>query len=278
MELIMAILTNWCAPKLFIELAHGIQVQRRVIVAIILREVRTRFGQYHLGYLWAVLVPLMFIGVLTMVHIALGRRAAYGVSIEMLMLTGMLVWLTFVETQTQTANAYRANRQLVVYPMVTVVDIVIARVILEFASKLRVMVVLMVIFWTAGYNVSMDDPLGVVLNLATICYMAACYGHIIGCIIVVMPSIQFIINSSRRVLFYTSGAIFLLSDVPDAWLPYILLNPIAHVIDFGRGAWLAAYHAPYGDMMYIVQWIIALTALAAIAEKIARRRRLGSNT
>ena len=38
------------------ELLQGLAVLRRVIVAIVLREVRTRFGQYHLGYLWAVTV------------------------------------------------------------------------------------------------------------------------------------------------------------------------------------------------------------------------------
>ena len=37
------------APSPLRELLQGLAVQRRLIVAIVLREVRSRLGQYHLG-------------------------------------------------------------------------------------------------------------------------------------------------------------------------------------------------------------------------------------
>ncbi|MBT6312673.1 MAG: ABC transporter permease [Alphaproteobacteria bacterium] len=138
------------APSLLSELLQGLAVQRRVIVAIILREVRTRFGQYHLGYLWAVIVPLLFIMTLAFVYAALGRRAAHGASVELLLLSGMMAWLTFIDTQNQASRAYQTNRQLVVYPMVSVGDIVIARALLELGTKLAVMTILIALFWAAG--------------------------------------------------------------------------------------------------------------------------------
>ncbi len=92
------------APSLLSELLQGLAVQRRVIVAIILREVRTRFGQYHLGYLWAVIVPLLFIMTLAFVYAALGRRAAHGASVELLLLSGMMAWLTFTDAQNQASR------------------------------------------------------------------------------------------------------------------------------------------------------------------------------
>lgn len=264
-------------PTIVTELLNGLAVQWRVIVAVVLREVRTRFGQYHLGYLWAVIVPLLFIVTLAFVYAALGRRTAHGASVEVLLLSGMMAWLTFTDTQNQTSRAYQTNRQLVVYPMVSVVDIVIARALLELGTKLAVMMILIALFWAAGYDVAIADPLGVAIAMLTVTYLGAVFGHAIGCILVIAPSFLFIVATSRRVLFFTSGVLFLLSDVPDEWRRYVLYNPLAHVIDLTRGAWIGSYTAPYGDIVYVAGWAVGLTAAAAIGELVARRRRLGAN-
>jgi capsular polysaccharide transport system permease protein len=248
-----------------------------VIVAIVLREVRTRFGQYHLGYLWAVFVPLLFIVTLAFVHAALGRQAAHGTSVEVLLLSGMMAWLTFTDTQNQTSRAYQTNRQLVVYPMVSVVDIVIARALLELGTKFGVMTILIALFWAAGFDVEIADPLGVVAAMLTVAYLGAMFGHTIGCVLVVAPSFLFIVATSSRVLFFTSGVLFLLSDIPAEWRTYILYNPLAHVIDLTRGAWISSYSAPYGEVGYVASWAVGLTATAAVGELVARRRRLGAN-
>ncbi len=265
------------SPSIITEMIQGLAVQWRVIVAVVLREVRTRFGQYHLGYLWAVIVPLLFIVTLAFVYAALGRRAAHGASVEMLLLSGMMAWLTFTDTQNQASRAYQTNRQLVVYPMVSVVDIVIARSLLELGTKLAVMMILIALFWTVGYDVGIADPLGVAFAMLVVTYLGAVFGHTIGCILVVAPSFLFIVATTRRILFFTSGVLFLLSDVPDEWRVYVLYNPLAHVIDLTRGAWIGTYNAPYGDVTYVAGWAVGLTAAAAIGELAARRRRLGAN-
>ena len=119
------------APCPLSELLQGLAARWRVILAIVLHEVWTWFGQYHLGYLWAVIVPLLFTMTLTFVYAALGRRAAQGASVELLLLSGMMAWLTLTDTQNKASRAYQTNQQLAVYPMVSVFDIVIARALLE---------------------------------------------------------------------------------------------------------------------------------------------------
>jgi len=257
------------------EAFDGLRVEARVVGAVILREVRTRFGDYYLGYLWAVFVPLLFVLSLTILFAVLGRRDAHGAPMEVLLFSGMMAWLTFSDTQAHASRAYSVNRPLLVYPMVTVVDIVIARTILEFATKICATIILAFLFSAAGVPVGIDDPLAVILVMAAMGYLGACFGHVIGCIMVLAPSFSFIIASTRRMLFFTSGVLFLLSDIPDAWREYILLNPLAHLTDMARGAWIVGYSAPYGDPYYVLEWAIGLTAAAAIAESAVRRRRSG---
>ncbi len=259
------------------ELLRGAATQARVVKALILREVRTRFGRYYLGYLWAVLFPLMFVLMLTVVFAFIGRRTAHGAPMEVLLLSGMMAWRAFIDTQVQVAGAYQSNRPLLVYPQVTVFDIVIARTVLEFSTKLWATVILGLLFFAVGVDIQLYDPLGIVLGMIMMSYFSMCFGHIVGCIMVEMPSVTFLVATTQRALFFTSGVLFLLSDLPAEWRKYVLYNPLAHIIDYGRGAWIEGYSAPYADMGYVFQWAIGMTVAAIIAEGAVRRRRAGVN-
>ena len=46
----------------FSNIGGGIQEMGRVIHALILRDMRTRFGRHHLGYIWAFLEPIITVG------------------------------------------------------------------------------------------------------------------------------------------------------------------------------------------------------------------------
>lgn len=261
---------------MFAEAIKGFEVQGRVVKAVILREMRTRFGAYSLGYLWAIIVPLLFILVLTAVYSAVGRNSAHGAPMEVLLLSGMMAWLTFSDTLSQIQSAFRANRPLLVYPMVTVFDIAMSRALLELLTKCAATIVLMVLYMSFGIPAAIDDPLGAIIAVVILCYLALVFGHAVACLAVILPSTTFIVGSLRRVMFFTSGALFLLSDVPAEWRSYLLYNPVAHAIDMMRGAWIAGYSGPYFDAYYVGQCAILLTAAAAIGEATTRRRRGGA--
>lgn len=259
------------------EALKGFEVQGRVIKAVILREMRTRFGAYSLGYLWAIIVPLLFILVLTAVYSAVGRKSAHGAPMPVLLLSGMMAWLTFSDTLTQVQAAFRTNRPLLVYPMVTVFDIAMSRALLELLTKSAATIVLMTLYISVGIPAGIDDPLGAIIALVILCYLALTFGHAVACLAVIIPSVTFIVGSLRRVMFFTSGALFILSDVPAEWRQYLLYNPVAHAIDLMRGSWIASYSSPYFDPYYVAQCAVLLTTAAALGEAAVRRKRGGAS-
>lgn len=258
------------------DMTEGLRVQGRVVSALVLRELRTRFGQHQLGYLWAVIMPLAIVVLLTTAHLAIGRRAAHGASLEVLLLSGMIAWLTFADARAYAATAYQGNRPLLVYPMVHVLDIVTARALLELATKFGVLAALITLYWAWGVDVAMEDPLAVIGIMTAMCLGGAALGHIGGCIQVFLPSFRFFMGVLHRVLFLTSGALFLLSDIPAHWREVLLLNPLAHLIDFMRGAWLLEYSPLYADFSYVAGWAAGLLAATALVETATRPRRAGA--
>jgi capsular polysaccharide transport system permease protein len=260
------------------ELARGLNVQARVIWALLMRDMRTRYGQYNLGYLWAIFLPLSFIITITIIFSFIGRRNAHGVPMEIQMLSGAVLYFGFLSTKTQIMSAYNSNKAIFVYPMIHIIDIIISKSIIEYATYVMVLIILLSMFWVMGVPESyVDDPLKFAFYGLLSILMGISFGHIMSCIMLWFPSAAFLNTVITRVMFFTSGVWFLLSDIPNEWRTYILYNPMAHIIDQGRGAFISAYTAPDSSLSYIIEWLIGLTVIAIILDLFSRRKRRGGS-
>ena len=115
----------------------ALALQGRVVWALVLREMRTRFGHSRLGYAWALGEPVVFILVLSALKSAAGGGvSALGTSIPVFFFTGIVPFLMFRRTTQQLGSAISANRALLNYPPVRPVDTLIARALLEIATML----------------------------------------------------------------------------------------------------------------------------------------------
>ena len=53
------------------------QIQRAVFLALFIRELKTRFGKYRLGFFWAMIEPIVHILVLTILFSLLRDRGDF---------------------------------------------------------------------------------------------------------------------------------------------------------------------------------------------------------
>ena len=70
-------------------------IQRDVILALLIRELKTRFGTLKLGYLWAVLEPAMHVLVFAVIFHFRGTEIYSGVPTFLFLLAGIAPWLFF---------------------------------------------------------------------------------------------------------------------------------------------------------------------------------------
>src|SRR5687767_1266830 len=125
------------------EAMHGPLIQLQVVYALLLRETKTRFGESHLGYLWAIAQPLLWIAMFATFYHLLGRMAPPGMSIVGFLATGIVTYTLFRETAARCLSAINANKGLLFYPQVRPLDLVAARALLETTTQLIVMGILM---------------------------------------------------------------------------------------------------------------------------------------
>ena len=60
---------------------RGWKIQQRVIVALLVRELITRFGRENIGFLWMMAEPLLFAGLVGILYHYIVGASEHGVSV-----------------------------------------------------------------------------------------------------------------------------------------------------------------------------------------------------
>lgn len=245
-------------------------VMTRVVLAVLLRETRTRFGRYQLGYLWAFLEPLAHVFVFIAVFTLLGRGTPIGDSLALFLITGVVPWLLFIHTVDRTAKALEGNRALMMFPQVTRIDLMLARIILEVASKIVVFAVLCVVIYCFETPFAIDRPLEVMAALACLITFAAGIGILNGAVDAVFPTYERIFAAIRRPLYFVSGIFFVAELLPPQARAWVALNPLAHLIEWLRAAFFTAFESGFVDRGYAVACALGFLVLGLAAERAIR--------
>ncbi|HFO5052873.1 TPA: ABC transporter permease, partial [Escherichia coli] len=128
----------------------GFEVQKVTVEALFLREIRTRFGKFRLGYLWAILEPAAHLLVLLGIFGYIMHRTMPGISFPVFLLNGLIPFFIFNSISNRSVEAIDANQGLFNYRPVKPMDTIIARTLLETLIYIIVYVLLMLIVWMSG--------------------------------------------------------------------------------------------------------------------------------
>ena len=75
--------------------SKGLRVQLKVIQALLIRELVTRFGRENIGFLWIMAEPLLFAGLVGIVWTFLKGPESHGIGVIAFVISGYIP-LTFL--------------------------------------------------------------------------------------------------------------------------------------------------------------------------------------
>lgn len=248
------------------------RIHTRVVRALILREIRTRFGRSKLGYLWALLEPIIHIGTLVVIFRFGGRTQLGGQPLELFFMTGIVIWLLFFNTLINTTVAVSANKSLLSYPQVSTYDIMVARILLEAATSLAVYLILSVVFAMMGLKVDIQEPLLIVSAFVMASLMGAGIGMLICAGKFWLHSLDKVIMPAIRILYFASGVFFSVGHLPEKARHYIMFNPFVHIIETGREGFFRHYSTPSVDFRYAAMFTIVVFLLGLISDRLIQSK------
>ncbi len=251
---------------------HPLLVQIQVVHALVLRETRTRFGQSRLGYLWAVLEPLLFIGTFVLVYRVVGRSAPDRMNIVPFLATGFMPYLLFRETSSRAMHAIEANRGLLFYPQVRPLDLVLARTALEIATNVLAFALIMAAYSAYSAEFEVSDPLQVLVGLGLSAGIGATLGLVLCASSVFSSTVERLHGPLVRPLFWFSGLMYPTGHLPLRYRNVLTYNPIVHAVELTRAGYFRGYRADHVGIAYPMIWIVVLAFAGLLLERVARRR------
>lgn len=107
-------------------------VQVRVIYALMIRELVTRFGRDNIGFLWIMVEPLLFAGLVAIIWVYMKGPTEHGVSIAAFVITGYIPITLFRHGVSRAVAVFSVNSALLYHRQVKIVDFIITRFVIEF--------------------------------------------------------------------------------------------------------------------------------------------------
>ncbi|AJE44729.1 ABC transporter permease [Celeribacter indicus] len=222
---------------------HGTRFLRTV-VALILREVETRYSRVFGGYLWTVAEPIAAIGFLTLVFSMIARHPALGTSFPLFHATGFLPFSVFLAISNDLARAVRFSRPLLHYPAISFVDALAARLVLNLVTQGLVTVLVLVMIVSIWDIPLILDWSGLMLGMA----MAVAFGCAVGVVncylFLAAPIWETLWSILTRPLLIVSGVIFLPESLPEQVRSLLMFNPLCSIVAVFRTGIYATYDAP----------------------------------
>ena len=220
--------------------------------ALFLREALSRIFSGRAAWFWLLAEPVIGIVFLIIIFTVIRMRAVGGIDTAIWLTLGMLVFLMFQRTAKQIMNAIGANRALLAYRQVKLIDTLVVRAVLEGFLMVFISYILLAGLSFFGYSVMPDDPLlmgGAFLGLWCI---GIGFGLIASVVITLIPDLKRVINFFMGPMKILSGVIFPLSSMPPQVREWLMLNPVAHGVEAVRLGFSPYYHAvPELDVSYV---------------------------
>lgn len=243
-------------------------IQRRVIGALLMREVLTRFGRHNIGFLWLFVEPMLFtLGVTTLWTVA-GAGHVSSLPIAAFALTGYSSVLLWRNMPSRCIGAITPNLALMYHRHVKVVDIFAARLLLEAAGATISFMVLGLFFCAIGL-ISPPEDIGKVLIAW---FMLAWFGFSLAILMGALSEQSEIIDKlwhpASYLLFPLSGAAYMVDALPQAAQDLVLLLPMVHGVELLREGYFGSTFKAHYDLSYmaVICAVMTLLGLAKMRE------------
>jgi len=224
---------------------------RDTVHALIMREIKTRFGSNHLGYFWAIVEPVAAVAVMGVVFTLLGRSSFANIPVVLFLFTAMLPFSLFSKLMNQLSSAVSANKALLVYRQVSAIDPVLTRVLIELATYLLVYCIVFTCLAWIGFDVLPTDLLKVLAASGLLALMSIGLGLMLCSAMSYWQDTEKVVGIITRPLFFVSGVLYSATMIPPKFWYLLDWNPVFHAMELSRDAFFSAYITPIGSWSYL---------------------------
>ena len=234
---------------------------RDLLWSLAVRDIKVRYRQTLLGVAWAILQPLAFMFVFTLVFAKFGKVSADGSPYALFSYTALVPWTFFTTGVTLAANSVAANINMVkkiyfpreVFPLGVVIGCFV-----DFLIAAALVAVLMIIYRVPVNVQFLWLPVLIAVEVAFLAAIAL----MVSALNVFYRDIKYLVPLAVQLGLFVTPVIYSASKVPAFLKPWYMLNPLAVVVD-GMRRIVLHNQAPDLDALLRATGLVVVLSIAA---------------
>lgn len=238
---------------------NSLRLQIRVIYALLMREIITRYGRHNLGFAWLFLEPMIFtLGVSTLWYLG---KATHGSDLPIVpfAVIGYSTVLLWRNAASRVGHAVEANTGLLYHRNVKVLDVFLARILLEIVGATISFVTLSLVFISFGVMEIPKDFLLMAEGWFLLIWFAFALALTVGALFEISEVIDRLWHAFTYLMFPLSGAAFFVYWLPKTFQNIVLYIPMVHFSEMIKHGYYGEAVPTFESIPYMLQWNLCLS-------------------
>jgi lipopolysaccharide transport system permease protein len=241
------------------ETLAGIYQSRYLIIQLIKRDIFVRYKQTSLGWLWAVINPLVTIMLFFIVFGMLVKipTPEYNASYAVVLISALLFWNLFASSMSSAGDALINNIGLITKVYFPRVSLCIASAAVSLFDFLIAMLVFMPLALIYGVHFQPLHFICLIPTALLFLLLGTSMGLFIAILKLKFKDFRHIIPLLTQTLFYASPIVYTAGIVPEKYQMLYHLNPLTGAIELARWSFIGG-SAPLNPAVVIYSVVATL--------------------
>lgn len=245
---------------------NPIESYLHVLHALMLRDMRTRFGASMWGYGVVVLWPCVHVFMLIAIYTFQKLAAPLGDNRALFFASGAVPVLVFQYISREVMKAVISNRPLTYYPQVKLFDVILARILVEIVTGFLALLVVTSVLIVIGTDPIPAEPITAMCGYVAAIFLGIGIGTINVAIIGFFPGWLIGYALFSIILYVSSGVMFLPSYMPEKVYYWMKYNPAMQLAEWVRSAYYP-YAGIQVDYLYVIMFGLTTISIGLLLVK-----------
>jgi capsular polysaccharide transport system permease protein len=253
-------------------LAAGWRIQRRVIGALMIRELSTRFGRENIGFLWMMAEPILFAGLVGIMWVVMKGTVENGISVMAFTISGYIPLVLFRVSVSRAVLVFSVNGSLMYHRQIKIFDFIFARFCIEFIGHAMAYLFIAIGLWVAGIFPTPSDLGLILLGWLTFSFFTLAVCSVISPLSEMSELIEKFIPVTSYLMIPFSGAFYLMQWLAPTFRNVLLYSPPVHGMEMMRSGIFGYHIRAYYDLVYPLAFSTVMLAFGLLLCRAVRRK------
>lgn len=247
--------------------------QWRIVSALVMREMTTRFGRQGLGFAWIIGEPLLFCFGVLILWTATKPAYEHGIRLAPFVMTGYMSLILMRHFIALLSSALQANLGLMYHRQIAPLHLFFSRILLELGGATGAFVVVYGILLALNQVSLPHDYLLLYCGWLLLAWNAMGFALLLAGLVMRYELLERLVPLISYTMIPVSGAFYMVSWLPSNVREVVMYIPFIHGIEMVRGGVFGEFVATYYNVPYAL-FVGAIMNIAGLLTISASRDRV----